>query len=65
MSSFELNLQKHSIFLKQIMEESKKSGGKNFIEMSKYLITSVNELSKGVIDDIDNIKKIIKKVSRS
>jgi len=34
MSNFELNLQKHSVYLKQIMEETKISGGKNFIEMS-------------------------------
>ena len=38
MSNFELNLQKHSVYLKHIMEETRNSGGKNFIEMSILFI---------------------------
>ena len=62
MANFEINLQKHSFYLKKVMEESTKGGGNNFIEMSNYILNSVNQLSKGVLNDIDNLKSIIKKV---
>lgn len=62
MANFELNLKNYSFDLQKIKEESTKCGGNNFIEMSIYSFIIVNELSKGVLNDIDNLKSIFKKV---
>jgi hypothetical protein len=56
------NIKKHSLFMSKIIEESKNTDGKKLMEMSIIFIKNVvNELSKSVIRDVDNLKSIIKK----
>lgn len=61
MSKYENSINKHNTFLQKIIQEASKSNGKNVIEMSNLRFKTVNELSMSVLQDIDNLKTVIKK----